>query len=515
MCDQLRADYLSCTGHPHIDTPNIDALARQGVVFTSAFCQAPVCGPSRASFYTGRYARSHGASYNNYPLRVDEKTLGDYLGQMGLRTAVVGKTHMKPDLKGMARMGIDPKSALGEHIAQAGFEDFDRDDGVHPGTGANIETRYNHYLRSQGYTMAPNPWHGYANCAESEDGERLSGWRMRHANLPARVSKEHSESAYTTDRGMAFIRDAGDDPWCLHLSYIKPHWPYMAPSPYHSIYQREHVLPANRTKQERLDPHPVFDAYMHLKEGLAFSQEACRERVIPTYMGLIKEIDDNLGRMFDFLEKTGRMDDTLIVFTSDHGDYLGDHWMGDKEYYHEESVRIPLIIVDPSEKADGARGTQCDKLVESIDLIPTFIDLLGGQVPRHTLEGRTLKPFLHSKLYSGWRDAVFSEMDYGAREVRTLLGLGAHEAHSIMVRTQEWKYIYFPQFRPQLFDLKNDPNELVDLGNDSGYTRQVTEVHSLLTNWLLGLKNRLTITDGEVEARTGKDFDRGVWVGVW
>ena len=112
MCDQLRSDYLSCYGHPHLHTPNIDALAARGVRFSRAYVQSPVCGPSRMSSYTGRYMRSHGANWNRFPLRVGEPTLGDHLAELGVRTVLVGKTHMQADVEGMRRLGIDPVSVL-------------------------------------------------------------------------------------------------------------------------------------------------------------------------------------------------------------------------------------------------------------------------------------------------------------------------------------------------------------------------------------------------------------------
>ena len=131
MCDQLRWDYLSCYGHPHLQTPNIDALAARGVRFTRAYVQSPVCGPSRMSFYTGRYVASHGATWNGVPLKVGEMTLGDYLRPLGLQAALVGKTHMRADTEGMARLGIDPGSIIGVRVSECGFDPFDRDDGLH------------------------------------------------------------------------------------------------------------------------------------------------------------------------------------------------------------------------------------------------------------------------------------------------------------------------------------------------------------------------------------------------
>ena len=131
MCDQLRWDYLSCTGHPRLHTPNIDALAARGVRFTRAYVQSPVCGASRMSFYTGRYVASHGATWNGVPLKVGEMTLGDYLRPLGLRTVLVGKTHMRADVEGMQRLGIDPQSIIGVRVAECGFDPYERDDGLH------------------------------------------------------------------------------------------------------------------------------------------------------------------------------------------------------------------------------------------------------------------------------------------------------------------------------------------------------------------------------------------------
>ena len=120
---------------------------------------------------------------------------------------------------------------------------------------------YNRYLRAHGY-VADNPWHDFANSAADTDEQVLSGWSMRHAGLPARVAEEHSETAYMTDRALAFIDAAGDQRWCLHLSYIKPHWPYMAPAPYHALYGPGDIPPANRTEAERAAPHPVVVAVL-------------------------------------------------------------------------------------------------------------------------------------------------------------------------------------------------------------------------------------------------------------
>jgi arylsulfatase A-like enzyme len=515
MCDQLRADYLSCNGHPTIHTPHIDALAARGVNFTRAYCQSPVCGPSRMSFYTGRYMFSHGATWNNVPLSVGEWTMGDYLRALGRRTVLVGKTHMRADDEGMARLEIAAGSPLGVLVSQCGFEPYERDDGLHPEQSADPNLAYNRYLRSRGYG-SNNPWHDFANSVEGPHGEVLSGWYMRHAHLPARVAEADSETAYMTNRAIDFLREAGDRPWCLHLSYIKPHWPYIAPSPYRDMYGPQHVVPARRQAQERAQPHPVVAAFMQHEESQNFQRDEVREVVIPAYMALVKQIDDHLGRLWGVLETQGRLEDTMIVLTSDHGDYLGDHWLGEKELFHEASARVPLLVYDPQAAADHTRGTQDTRLVEAIDLLPTFLDALGGDLHPQRLEGRSLLPLLRPGSEPvAWRDAAFSELDYAFRPARLALGLAPHEARAFMVCTAQWKYIFYEHFPPQLFDLSVDPDEFHDLGASPEHAVVRATLHERLFAWLRTRRTRTTIADSTIAQRTANTRQRGILIGVW
>ena len=515
MCDQLRADYLSAEGHPTLETPHLDGLAGRGVRFNRAYCQSPVCGPSRASFYTGRYMFTHGANWNNVPVAVGEFTMGDYLRPLGQRVALVGKTHMRPDLEGMARLRVALDSDLGQLVSECGFEPFERDDGLHPDQSVDPDLAYNRYLREQGYGGDYNPWHTVANSAEGPDGEILSGWEMRHARLPARVREEDSETAYTTNRGIDFIETAGDQPWCLHLSYIKPHWPYIAPAPYNDMYGANQILPANRHPREKENPHPVHAAFMQHEDSQNFQNEEIRQHVIPVYMGLVKQIDDHIGRLMQYLEKSGRIEDTMIVFTSDHGDYLGDHWLGEKELFHEEVARIPMLVYDPDPAADSSRGKVDDRFVEAIDLLPTFLDVLGGEAQPHRLEGRSLLPLLRGGDGIEWRDAVFSEADYAWRHARHHLGLGPEEARAFMVRTRDWKYVLYEKFRPQLFDLNEDPKELWDLGESPDHAAVRAEMHERLFAWLRQRRLRTTMSDAEIARRTGTSKKSGYHIGVW
>jgi len=513
MLDQLRFDFLGCTGHPSIRTATIDALAARGVNFSNSFVQAAVCGPSRASFYTGRYVMSHGATYNNYPHRVDELTLGDHLAPLGIRNGLAGKTHMVPDVPGITRLELPDGSGIRKHIANCGFEPWDHDDGLHRVAPFVPDTQYERYLRSRGYEGV-NLWHEAANSVIRDDGEDNSGWLMRNACFPTVASEEDSETAYMTRRAMEFVEDAGDTPWCLHLSYIKPHWPYVAPAPYHAKYNADDVLPGNRGEGEG-EAHPVVDAFRKHPESVEFRRDECRDTVIPAYMGLIEQIDDHLGRMIDFLNDRGILDDTIIVVTSDHGDYLGDHGLGEKELYFEEVLRIPMIVVDPSSEADGTRGRVLDHMVESIDLIPTFVDLLGGTPNYDWLEGRSLMPLLHGADGGGWRDAVFAEHDYSLRGARQTLDTEPKQSKSWMVRTNRWKYVHHATFRPELYDLQNDPAEQQDLGADAGHESVRIEMSARLLQWFAERKSRVVQSDAKIRAGTNMAWERGVFFGKW
>ncbi|MDX3895716.1 alkaline phosphatase family protein [Pusillimonas sp.] len=518
MCDQLRADHLSCFGHPNLKTPNLDALAGKGVIFDRAYVQSPVCGPSRMSYYTGRYVHSHGASWNFVPLKVGEMTIGDHLRPLGVRSVLVGKTHMRADLAGMARLGIDPSSQIGVRISECGFDPYERDDGIHPYSGHDPDPAYNRYLREQGFD-GDNPWEEWANSALDEDGQVRSGWFLKYSNLAARIPEEHSETPYITRRAMDFIREAGDEPWCLHLSYIKPHWPYLAPEPYASMYQPADALPVRRSEQERLEPHPVYEAMMNHRVSRTFSQDGTRDAVMCGYMGLIKQIDDQLGLLFSFLEERGLMDTTMIVFTADHGDYLGDHWMGEKDLFHEPVIRAPLIIYDPDPRADCTRNTRCQALVEAVDLAPTFLDAYGGPAVPHVMDGRSLRPLLFGQQPGDWRDTVICEYDYAFQDARIDLQTKPRQAWMRMVFDGRWKYVLFENYRPMLYDLKADPDEFHDLGasQQPEHVQARARLHEALFRWSRQPRQRVTVADEAIESIEVQPriSEGGILIGYW
>ena len=181
-------------------------------------------------------------------------------------------------------------------------------DGEFPAGLPDLTSTYQDYLRDKGY-QSDNPWHDFANSGEDEDGNLLSGWKLSSSTQPARIAKEDSETAWLTTRAMNFLSQTNETPWCLHLSYIKPHWPYVAPAPYHNMYSQADIQPAVRSNSELANPHPVLATFQQKRVGKTFSRPEVREAVIPAYMGLISEIDDQIGRLMSHL-------DSCLLYTS-------------------------------------------------------------------------------------------------------------------------------------------------------------------------------------------------------
>jgi len=516
MYDQLRFDYLSCAGHPHLHTPNFDRVAARGVRFTNAYVQSPVCGASRMSTYTGRYVASHGAGWNKFPIRVGEVTLGDHLRQHGMSCWLLGKTHMQADEEGMARLGIAKDSIIGVRQSECGFDPWVRDDGLHGnaygGSYGDNDGPYNSYLKSRGYDT-DNPWAIYANGSVT-NGRLASGWFIENADKPANIREEDSETPWLTREAIKFI-DQAEGRWCAHVSFIKPHWPYIVPAPYHDMYGPDDIQPLIRDEVERQNAHPVYEAFFSNKIAETFQNDEARTKAIIAYMGLIKQCDDQLGVLLDHLEATGRDKDTVIVLTSDHGDYLGDHWLGEKDLFHEMSVKVPLIIADPDAAYDATRGTACDELVEQIDLAPTFVEMAGGAAAGHILEGRSLLPLLEGGSPDDWREYVISEYDYSVTPMAAKLGMESHQARLFMVFDGRHKMMHSAGgHRPMLFDLAMDPQEVDDIGDDMASKPALDKLYGHLHEWALRMSQRVTMSESDIEKKKGEPQREGVLVGV-
>ena len=214
------------------------------------------------------------------------------------------------------------------------------------------------------------------------------------------------------------------------------------------------------------------------------------------------------------------MENTLIVLCSDHGDYLGDHWLGEKDLFHEPSVKTPLIIYDPSSDADPTRGSTNNDLIEAIDLAATFIDYQGEAIPNHILEGRSLLPFLHKEPVENWREFVISEYEYSSSGIPEKLNVATKDSRLFMVFDGRYKLMHAEgDFPPMFFDLKRDPQELNDLGSSKEIDLDIKEnlerLYGYLGKWAKRPSQRTTLSDHAIESMRGKGPSKGITLGLF
>jgi arylsulfatase A-like enzyme len=280
------------------------------------------------------------------------------------------------------------------------------------------------------------------------------------------------------------------------------------------MYKDSDVLEVMKDNNEIKNPHPVLSAFQQLEYSQNYTDEKKRRHVIPTYMGLISEIDHHIGRLLSFLDANSLSENTSIIFTSDHGDYLGDHWLGEKDLFHEPSIRIPLIIVDPN-MPKNLRGSSERRMVESVDIVPTIVETMGGSYASNRMEGQSLVPLLFGDK-PAWRDTVFAEIDYGDRGVRQILGKHPYDCRGYMIKNTRWKYIYWEGYRAQLYDLLNDPSEFNDLAENNDQSVRLKDFEQQLFAWLRHRKQRTVVELDELYKRSPEaDEKAGIIIGRW
>lgn len=462
VVDQWRADFVPHLGASFLRTPNLDRLCREGVTFRNHVTNAVPCGPARASLLTGLYLMNHRAVQNTVPLDARHTNLAKQLRLLGYDPALIGYTTTTPDPRTSGPR--DPRfTTLGDLMD--GFRSV--------GAFEPNMDGYFGWLAHQGYHLPPRRediW-----LPEGEDA--VPGVTDR----PCRIPSALSDSTFFTERALTYLKGRNGKPWFLHLGYYRPHPPFIAPAPYHKMYRPED-MPAPVRKphwEEEAEQHPLLRHYLRdIKQGSFFHgaggtastlDEASIRQMRATYAGLITEIDDCLGRVFTWLEENGQWENTMIIFTSDHGEQLGDHWLLGKIGYFDESFRIPLVIKDAGRTTRA--GAIEDAFTESVDVMPTILEALGGAAPRSS-DGRSLLPLLEHMPPDSWRDMLFYEYDF--RDVHyskpeTALGLSMDESALCVVQDVRFKYVHFTALPPLFYDLAQDPHQFTNLADDPAY----------------------------------------------
>ncbi len=470
MTDQHRWDCLGANGNAVIKTPNLDRLAAGGANFTHAFVQAPVCVPSRASFFTGRYPHSHRNRGNYTPLPRSEVLMQAWLRQAGYTTAAVGKLHLHPPTVLEAK--------------RSGFDVVELHDGV------PYLDRFSDYAawRKEHDPQANIPYRALAK--NIEPGENP---------FRAAIADEFSDTTWVGARTCAQLRRLArlDQPFFLFSSFWKPHSPFETCQPFDQMYDDiELPLPEVETL-ERLHQLPEPLQKLILRGKPAYNLDRRRlQWMYRSYYGAISHVDREIGRILDTLESLGQAENTIVVFSSDHGDQLLEHGLMGKNCFFEASVRVPLMIRYPRR----IKPARYDALVESVDVLPTLFELAGVEEPYNN-QGRSLAPLIAetSRIYEP-REAVFSEnvipevFGAGLRAFIFEKGKGVFEKgkdaqrvrhpDAKMVRTRRWKYLYYPEGYAELYDLRSDPQESRNLHGKPEFREVEFKMMGRLLQWL-------------------------------
>jgi len=463
MTDQHRWDCIGANGNKLIRTPNFDRLVAEGANFTHAFVNAPVCVPSRASFFTGRYPHSHRNRVNYTPLDRSEILMQARLRDAGYTTASVGKLHLHPPTVAEAK--------------RTGFNFVELHDGVGP------LDRFSDYVA----------WR------KEHDPQASISYRALAKNIPPgknpfrqAIDDKYTETTWVGERTRHYIRALGESkkPFFIFSSFWKPHSPFEVPVPFDSLYDEITVPLPEPQSLDDIKRLPLPLRLLILRGRPVYDLD--RERLkwmYRSYYGAVSHIDREVGLMMQALKDAGLGENTIVVFSSDHGDQLLEHGLMGKNCFYDASVRVPLTFHFPNKIRPG----QFDHLVQSIDVLPTLFELAGLPEPYEN-QGRSLAPLItdSGKTYKP-RDAVFCEnvipevitggrLDFAFKKRVGIKGIRHPDAK--MVRTRRWKYNYYPEGYAELYDLRNDPHEMKNLADDPMYREVVFEMKDRLLHWL-------------------------------
>lgn len=474
-CDQWRGDSVGGAS-PVVRTPNVDALAREGVSFRRHYTGSAPCGPARACLYAGLYQMTNRVCSNGTPLDARHDTIAFAARRAGYDPTLFGYTDVSPD----------PRQY---HANDPNLKSYE---GVLPGFSVRVKLSDHRrvwlsWLKARGHDVSMG----------SPAIHIPPGTVGKLTNAPPVYSKDETETAFMTGE---FVRWLGEQdaatPWFAHVSLIRPHPPFVVPAPYNTMYGLDNgpgfARGTSLEAEVALHPYTAFALDNTLRKSFVpglegrvadMSDDAFR-MIRATYRGMISEVDDQLGRIWRELKAAGAWDDTVIVFTSDHGELMGDHFMLGKGGFFDGSYHVPLVVRDPRRKA--SHGRVVDRFTEAVDMMPTLLEAMRLPVGAH-LDGRSLTSFLEPDQPSVWRDAAHWEHDFrsvATNRAETYFGLHASQLNLAVVRTERHKYVHFGGgMPPVLFDLAEDPAETRNLADDPASARVRLEMAERLLEW--------------------------------
>lgn len=435
MTDQQRKDTIGAYGNPVIKTPNLDSLAQGGVRFENCFVQHAACMPSRACIFTGRYPIAHRVRSNGVPLPESEATLAHIFAQNGYRTGGAGKFHFIPHYPYRSPLPM-------------------------------METH-------------PEPYYGFQEFHLGEDGRSGEHWVWVKRNHPQYHKKPDHEiplqlhnSYWSASHTIEFFRGCvgRGEPFFAFCSFVDPHHSYNPPSPYREMYQEEDMPEPIRKDGELDDKPPPLKARAKRLEGVSKNVAYNRAQ----YYGEVSFIDDSIGRILKVLDELKIRDNTLIIFVSDHGDMLGDHWLYFKGLAYPQSANIPLIFNWP---ARLKAGKVVDGIVQEIDLFPTIMELVGLECPAG-IQGRSQANVLTGSSSDTGYEYAYIE----------------HAGSDYTLRSLKWRFTYYPgKEYGELYELQKDPHEFVNLWNNPKLDNIKRELTATLLDRIVQTRDPLPI----------------------
>jgi len=430
ISDDLGAQALGCYGATQCKTPNIDRLAARGVRFTRAYCQFPVCGPARAALMSGLYPQAAGVMGNGQATRLeqnlgDRPTLPQHFMQHGYHTARISKVfHMR--VPGDITAGVDGPDHLPSwherHNCQ-GPEWMTEGKHQHPSNERLLRRPEKHY--GLGFGSAFYIVRGSSDGAEQPD-------------------------LIAADKAIELIKTRRDKPLFLAVGFVRPHVPLVAPASFYKPYPVMSIKPVE-TRDGDWDDIPARGISGYNSKARGLTSDLRKKQVLAAYYASVAFMDAQVGRILDALDEQGLTDNTILVFTSDHGYHLGEHDFWQKMSLHEESARVPLIIAAP-----GKTPATATTLAQHIDLYPTLADLAGLPQPEH-VQGKSLVPALDDPAVA-IHDAAYC--------VRG----GAH-----LLRTDRWAFIQYPNGDIELYDMHRDPKQFDNLAGRKPHQQTIAD----------------------------------------
>lgn len=462
--DQQRIDTMRCYGNDQIETPALNKLADESFVFEHAYVSQPVCSPSRATMMTGLWPHTAGVPSCNIPLPSDVRTFAEYLPER-YQTAYMGKWH------------------LGDEIfPQHGFDKW-----------VGTEDTYRHSFSSEQRLSTLTPYHSFLLERGFEPDIVNRGEKVFSRHMAAGLDESYTKAAFLGNQAAQFIEENQDGPFALCVSYLEPHPPHRCPLS--AMYDPESLPTGPSFMEPPPENAPLFTRlmaayYMASEEyGFDLRTDVGWRNVLARYWANVTLVDHSIMKILQALEDSGQADDTIVVFTSDHGEMIGDHGLLGKTVMYEESVRVPMLIRAPML---GREQHRISGNFSHIDLVPTIMDLMGQEVPG-TMQGISRMPVLAGKkdledndIFIQWNGTDgHIPSSIGEAEVNRSMG----QPYRTVVSGDRWKLNLYTQGQHELYDLNNDPCEMTNLADNQGQKSRIKDLTDRIRHWQVQTKD--------------------------